>query len=546
MTAKTPSSLVMLAVFTVAGASAWGQYYVQQGNVLDANNRVGSGGLNYGARSYAVNSANRLVTGNVTGGRYFQGFSPVRDSSSLFLSGVSGVIDRDNLGIVSGRATLPSDRLSSFRRDSYSVGDPVRNINTPAPYYPLSSTVADTGAIARGLNRPGSSQLRSSYMLPQPDLRATPSDPLDTARSSLVGRPLSVQPQLVRIDTGQAVTGRVNPQLLASPLFGAFRQVPVGDLAAKAEQNPLQPTSPTSPLDLRVGSRTPVDLRVDRLVDRRAVDLRSDADRLAGLPPGTSLTGEGEPGIATGLSGMTTASLFDRMQAAAGGALARPLARPGETAEEAQPRGTLLQPTAASVQQAETVAQAQPVLPEAVRGGFDAPLRSFVGTEESAVNRYLKQAEDELHAGNYYKAADAYSLAHMVDARNPLPLLGRSMALLAAGDYLSSANDLFQAIQLFESLARFDVDLKQFIPDLRALDRRRAYLEQRLQTFDDFRLRFLLGYAEYSSGLTDIGLANMRKAAESAPPRLDSIRRFVEMLEVRHGEGGPIQVPGGR
>ncbi len=140
-------------------------------------------------------------------------------------------------------------------------------------------------------------------------------------------------------------------------------------------------------------------------------------------------------------------------------------------------------------------------------------------------------------------AADAYSMAHSIDNRNPLPLVGRSMALLAAGDYLSSANDLFQAIRLFESLARFDVDLKQFVPDLRALDRRRAYLEQRLQTFDDFRLRFLLGYAEYSSGLTDIGLANMKKAAESAPPQLDAVRRFVDLLEVRRGTAGPVQVP---
>jgi hypothetical protein len=52
------------------------------------------------------------------------------------------------------------------------------------------------------------------------------------------------------------------------------------------------------------------------------------------------------------------------------------------------------------------------------------------------------------------------------------------------------------------------------VVDLTVLGKRRAYLEQRLEKYDDFRLRFLLGFAEYYSGLDKPGLDNLTKAAD--------------------------------
>jgi hypothetical protein len=40
-------------------------YQIQGGNVLDASNRVGSGGLNPAVRSYDFGAGNRLMSGNV-------------------------------------------------------------------------------------------------------------------------------------------------------------------------------------------------------------------------------------------------------------------------------------------------------------------------------------------------------------------------------------------------------------------------------------------------------------------------------------------------
>ena len=107
------------------------------------------------------------------------------------------------------------------------------------------------------------------------------------------------------------------------------------------------------------------------------------------------------------------------------------------------------------------------------------------------------------------------------------------MALLAAGEYVSSATSLFQAIDAYKGLADFPVDLAAFVPDVKVLDRRRADLERQLESRENFRLRFLLGYAEYSSGLQKIGLENMTIAASAAPADQEHLRRFVQSLAMR-------------
>jgi len=158
-------------------------------------------------------------------------------------------------------------------------------------------------------------------------------------------------------------------------------------------------------------------------------------------------------------------------------------------------------------------------------------LRTFVGTEQSQVNNYLAQAEELLKTGQYYQAAKIYDFARAVDMDNPLPLLGGGIARLAAGEYMTSINSLFQAIELFDMLGRFKLDLTAFVVDLKALDKRRAYLERRLEMYDDFRLRFLLGFAEYYSGMEELGLQNLSKAVEYVPEEMAGVHRFVNTLK---------------
>ncbi|MCD4670457.1 MAG: hypothetical protein K8S14_08420, partial [Actinomycetia bacterium] len=103
--------------------------------VPDASNLVGSGGYNAPVRT-SFNTGNMFITGNVTGGRAFRGFSPIRDPSSLLMN-------------------LPTSRLSNFQRDSIGVGDVLRGRSqaTVSPFYLRSATATSAGGF--GLGRPG-------------------------------------------------------------------------------------------------------------------------------------------------------------------------------------------------------------------------------------------------------------------------------------------------------------------------------------------------------------------------------------------------------
>jgi tetratricopeptide (TPR) repeat protein len=199
-----------------------------------------------------------------------------------------------------------------------------------------------------------------------------------------------------------------------------------------------------------------------------------------------------------------------------GSALARPIVPPGDDPRAGAGAGTGLIERAATA--------------DATR---DEPLTSFVDTEQNVLNQYLAEGEKLLKEGQYYRAARAYTLARTIDYHNPLPLLGRAMSYLAAGDYMTSAVNLFQAIESFERLSEYRIDLPAFIPDVTVLDRRRADLERRLEAYEDFRLRFLLGFAEICSGFEEMGIANLERAVQNAPPGMSALTRFVTGLEQR-------------
>ena len=119
------------------------------GRALDANPQCGSGGLNAPMQHNLFNTSNLYVTGNVTGGRAFRGFSPVWNTNSL-------------------QVGLPSSSLNTFQRDSFGVGDVTgyRSFAQVNPYFSSSQTVTSVGEIVSGLNQPGGSVPRNTYLLP--------------------------------------------------------------------------------------------------------------------------------------------------------------------------------------------------------------------------------------------------------------------------------------------------------------------------------------------------------------------------------------------
>ncbi len=166
-----------------------------------------------------------------------------------------------------------------------------------------------------------------------------------------------------------------------------------------------------------------------------------------------------------------------------------------------------------------------------IRSTSDHPLTSLVGDGDDPTTQWQRTAEEFLKDGEFRRAVSHYEVARVTDPDNPLLLLGQGHALIGTGEYAAAVRKIEQAIQRFPEIAYFDLDLNQFITDPDLLDIRRADLEKRLAQFDDYRLRFLLGYIEYYTGLQGFGLENLKAAAAAAPP--DSpIAGFPEMLMI--------------
>jgi hypothetical protein len=157
------------------------------------------------------------------------------------------------------------------------------------------------------------------------------------------------------------------------------------------------------------------------------------------------------------------------------------------------------------------------------------PLSSFVGRGATSVNDELLKAESLMDIGHYYEAAERYEKAHVLDPANPLPLIGKGHALLAAGDYRSAAGTLLRGLERFPDLAHVPLDLTDLLGGGEIVDIRRADLMDRLAQRERPELRFLLGYLEYHTGSRESGLENLRKAAQD-PEATYFITRYPALL----------------
>jgi tetratricopeptide (TPR) repeat protein len=118
----------------------------------------------------------------------------------------------------------------------------------------------------------------------------------------------------------------------------------------------------------------------------------------------------------------------------------------------------------------------------------------------SKFNQYMRDAEAHLKAGRYYRAASCFSLASVYKPDNPLALAGRGHALLAAGEYVSSALFLSRALAISPEYLRMRVDLVAMLGDENKLAGRIADIEQWVARSGSSQLQFLLGYVYYRTG----------------------------------------------
>ncbi len=150
-------------------------------------------------------------------------------------------------------------------------------------------------------------------------------------------------------------------------------------------------------------------------------------------------------------------------------------------------------------------------------------------------SRHVQNAEDYLRAGKYYKAADSFSLALIYSRDNPQALAGKSHALFAAGEYLSSELFLTRALAINPSYAKVRVDLAALLGGPNELARRVADIERWFARSGSPRLQVLLGYAYYKTGRLSEAKQAIKAAGTKIPesPAVGAIMAAIRDAELR-------------
>jgi len=500
---------VLAVVAALLAPCAFGQVRpLQPGRVLDANPQVGFGGYNQARPLWSRPDANLIVTGNITGGRAFRGYSPVRSSSELFTS-------------------VPSASLSDFVRDSVGLPGIGMGLYRPRPYlYPSLAVTSPTGvAVRSGLRSAGTPTLGAASeaatlgaAIPQmtvhrrifesetvvPGQQYLPSEAGVPARPgqllgvpSLAGRALEVPPV-----TGEQV-GR--PQI-PSPAEAEQAEMPA---------QPAEALPPESPLT--------------RIIEHR--------------PVGPALAGPAaeQPSVPTvGQQAVPSAAAQVPVPAQPTGLLARmqrlasllhepeQFARAAGIRPEDDPR--LKKPGLSEAERQRLLVEVRRELAaRLIQQRLAEPIRTLASTGVPEADAYLSRAEQYMRQKRFYLAAQAYDAALSLQPGNFLALVGKANALIGAGEHLSAYLALEAALRRFPELLVFNFDLPGLLGGHETVDLRRAELERLLKVKPDYRLRFLLGYLEYYSGLRDLGVQTLKRAAAEAPPEAP-LRRAVQTL----------------
>ncbi len=143
---------------------------------------------------------------------------------------------------------------------------------------------------------------------------------------------------------------------------------------------------------------------------------------------------------------------------------------------------------------------------------------------EDKFNWYMQAADLYLKQGRYYRAADSFTMASIYKPDMPsggLAFAGKSRALLAAGEYMTSALFLSRTIEVLPEYARLKIDLVDVFGDQDKLAGRITDVEDRLRISGAGELKFLLSYIYYQHFLNN-GII------KDELDRLDAAQRLID------------------
>lgn len=521
-----------------------GSQALGQGNALDANTQVGSGGYNAPTQRVDYGARNLLVTGNVAGGRGFRG--SVGYTAATDFRGATG-----------------SDATYSFEADAAYSSPQFIGTNYAADRFRLAQGMGDfqyrRESTPTGVPTAGGVQQRVDA-----DMR------LDRAGAMIspnAGRWDYGEDRLV--ETSRAQNG--DPiRYIASPLRGLqaenlndpivrsgldlYEQARARqDIAAGlAKPEDFDAVRPSAALDLTLTQRMTLEIPPPRIGD----ELRLDAQRTTPktydeILEGIARTYANDPTKNVSVDPALMRQIREDLAKLRAPTATKPADadanKPAEGDGAKATEGEAEKPAKTSDGDARPVAV--PTLPgdapmpqgaedlreedrEKVRGKprsvaeYAEILRhgrtiSELGTDDRRrVDELVRQGEDLLRRAEYFSAESRFRQAYDMASGNPLTEAGIANAQIGAGLYLSSALTLRNMFVRYPELidARYDRGL---LPAPERLDRAVKLMRQRITRGDD-RPGYGLVLAYIGHQLQDKTLVEEGLAAISGTPALDT------------------------
>ncbi len=489
------------------------------------------------------NSSALAVTGNVSGGKHFQGSVPYRPLTSI-------------------DAPLGSTSIDPFLRRTMPSATPDDSAGASSPFYSQTGTVA-TAASGQGslsvpaLYRPAPADAqrtddvlaRAAYptlpslssTAPTGDLATgwqagSPSDGLasgqdyDRQMAQLQERLARVKAELAQLERSLA-TGKGRPESSAEdPLVGQMHQPDLPPQASR--ETPIGPSTPVSETSRRqellqetarllsatMGLSDPAPQQHDALLTEgdaaatpemaadaqprlRLYDARDGAQTSAGIPSSIDALVSPRTGEAAGvgarrdlneLPGLpridTAARAFERPSAL----LNRPPTSPALV--QALRREALPGPDR-SLEPARNAALS-PAAPTPTHSEGPLP-QSHDSPSARVFEQHLQEGRQFMQRRDYRRASEAFTLATAHRPHDARGYLGKGHALLAAGEYLDSALCVAKAVELDLSCVVQRMDLIQLVGGPDAFIAHFNELDRRIEADGGPQIQFLMAYIYY-------------------------------------------------
>jgi len=558
--------LSLIVSLSFLSETLWGQYYVsEQGHLLDANPRLGSFGLNTQTRlDSLVPRANLYVTGNVSGGASFQGLMPYSSSQEF-------------------QSTLGSSDLSNFRRDSVGVQDLSRPVGQQVPYIDPSMSVTRS----RGNNIVNTQNMYSrqynatgtNYQYEYDDSRLS-TRPLSRTHTLGVSQTI---PEFKIIDTTGSGAAVQEPWMVENQLrdMGISRrgvvdlpQTTTTDTYGTQGQSPAQTAEQPQELTEYQGGRETTTTDSESETDFTGRGVQPEATGIPNLEiPGLqSETGDQQtqdgtnpektpdyvwqrttpapfslPQLPSEQTGQSESESNEQTESVPGGFTDRTrlLGSPSN-------QGALISPTRASVMPGPlsggnsvglAPVERQESIPNtssssSVQNLINESTTRFTNklanTYRQEVSYYMDRGNSLMQQRRYYQAANAFGTAALYQPRSGKILLSKAQALFCAGEYMSAAYFLNQAVELDPQLASVDDNFRRILPEQKKLQEQMDELDLWQQRSGQPMLKFLKGYILYSTGDIEQAYQALTDAGQLLP-QVKSVNILLKAVEAKRG-----------